>query len=83
MPLFVRDTVPANTAFTSVAITPLPTKTIYRIGGNTGTWSATAPAANLPAGTVIDVAPDADNNNLPDNLAPGATLSVDFVVTVQ
>lgn len=83
VPLFVRDTVPANTAFTSVAITPLPTKTIYRIGGNTGTWSATAPAANLPAGTVIDVAPDADNNNLPDNLAPGATLSVDFVVTVQ
>ncbi|WP_412027142.1 hypothetical protein [Deinococcus yunweiensis] len=83
VPLFVRDTVPDNTTFASVAITPLPTKTIYRVGGNTGTWSATVPAANLPAGTIIDVAPDADNNNLPDNLAPGATLSVDFVVTVK
>ncbi|MFN4252147.1 hypothetical protein, partial [Deinococcus sp.] len=83
VPLFLRDTVPTNTTLKSFTVNPLPTRTIYRVGGNTGTWTATAPAAGLPAGTVIDIAPDTDSNNLPDPVAPGSTLTVDFVVTVQ
>ncbi|GGS28184.1 DUF11 domain-containing protein [Deinococcus knuensis] len=78
---FLSDTVPANTSFASVALNPAPVKTIYRVDG--GAWSATAPAAGLAAGTVIDVAVDADGNNLPDALAPGATLTADFTVTVN
>ncbi|MFC6802272.1 hypothetical protein ACFQDE_11580 [Deinococcus caeni] len=83
---FLSDTVPANTTLFSVALTPAPSKTIYRVtpvGSTTaGAWSATAPAG-LAAGTKVDVAVDADNNDLPDALAPGATLSADFVVTVN
>ncbi|MBZ9712398.1 hypothetical protein [Deinococcus multiflagellatus] len=78
---FLSDTVPANTTFVSVALTPAPTKTIYRVNG--GAWTAVAPAAGLAAGTVIDVAVDADNNNLPDSLTAGNTLSADFTVTVR
>ncbi|MBZ9750773.1 hypothetical protein K7W42_07850 [Deinococcus sp. HMF7604] len=78
---FLRDTVPANTTFASVALNPVPTRTIYRVNG--GAWSVTAPAAGLAAGTVIDVALDADANNQPDSLAAGASLSADFVVTVK
>ena len=78
---FLSDTVPANTTLFSVALTPAPSKTIYRVNG--GAWSATAPTG-LAAGTKVDVAVDADNNNLPDALAPnGATLSADFIVTVN
>ncbi|GAA5438014.1 hypothetical protein M8445_03585 [Deinococcus aquaticus] len=84
---FLSDTVPANTTFASVALSPVPTKTIYRVtpvGSTTaGAWSATAPAAGLAAGTVIDVAVDADNNNIPDALAPSGTLTADFTVTVN
>ncbi|MCD0164202.1 hypothetical protein [Deinococcus sp. 12RED42] len=83
VPMFLRDTVPTNTTLKNFTVNPLPTRTIYRVGGNTGTWTATAPAAGLPAGTVIDIAPDTDSNNLPDPVAPGSTLTVDFVVTVQ
>ncbi|GGS33427.1 hypothetical protein [Deinococcus knuensis] len=83
VPLFLRDTVPTNTTLKSFSVNPLPTRTIYRVGGNTGTWTATPPAAGLPAGTIIDIAPDTDSNNLPDPVAPGTTLTADFVVTVQ
>ncbi|MFW8626445.1 hypothetical protein [Deinococcus sp. ME38] len=83
---FLSDTVPANTTLFSVALTPAPSKTIYRVtpvGSTTaGAWTTTAPTG-LAAGTKIDVAVDADNNNLPDALAPGATLSADFIVTVN
>lgn len=75
------DTVPTNTTFASMTLNPAPTKTIYRVNG--GTWSATAPAAGLAAGTVICIAPDADGNNLPDALAAGATLTADFGATVK
>ncbi|GHF52125.1 putative repeat protein (TIGR01451 family) [Deinococcus metalli] len=80
---FLRDTVPANTELSSVALFPTATKTIYRVGGNSGTWSATAPANGLAAGTVIDTALDVNSDLIPDDLAPGATFSVDFVVTVK
>ncbi|MFN4249730.1 hypothetical protein [Deinococcus sp.] len=88
---FLSDTVPVNTTFVSVALSPVPTKTIYRVTpvppagspATPGAWSATAPAAGLAAGTVIDVAVDADNDNIPDALAPGATLTADFTVTVN
>ncbi|MFT2719598.1 hypothetical protein ACMT4L_06290 [Deinococcus sp. A31D244] len=83
VPLFLRDTVPTNTTLKSFSVDPLPTRTIYRVGGNTATWTATPPAAGLPAGTIIDIAPDTDSNNLPDPVAPGTTLTADFVVTVQ
>lgn len=75
------DTVPANTTFTSVALSPAPSKTIYNVAG--AGWSATAPAAGLAAGTSVCVAPDTNNDNVPDALAPGATLTADFVVTVK
>ncbi|THF85031.1 DUF11 domain-containing protein [Deinococcus sp. KSM4-11] len=78
---FLRDTVPANTELFSVALNPTAAKTIYRV--NSGSWSATVPAAGLAAGTVIDTALDLNNDSIPDDLAPGATLSVDFVVTVK
>lgn len=83
VPVLIRDTVPANTELYSVALNPVSAKTIYRVGGATGTWSATMPARGLPAGTVIDTALDVNGDLAPDNLAPGATLSVDFVVTVK
>jgi uncharacterized repeat protein (TIGR01451 family) len=77
---FMTDTVPANTEFVSTAVNPGSVKTIYRYGGG---WTATAPAAGLAADTVIDIAADADNNNLPDDLAADATLTVDFIVKVK
>lgn len=75
------DTVPTNTTFASIALNPAPSKTIYRVG--TGSWSTTAPAAGLAAGTVICVAADNDGNNVPDAIAAGATLTADFSATVK
>ncbi|WP_291430168.1 hypothetical protein [Deinococcus sp.] len=84
---FLSDTVPVNTTFASVALNPAPATTIYRVtpAGSTtaGAWSATAPAAGLAAGTVIDVAVDADGDNIPDALPASGTLTADFAVTVN
>ncbi len=79
--LFISDTVPVNTLFKSVVLNPAPSKTIYRV--NNSTWSTTVPAVDLPAGTVIDIAPDVDGNNSPDLMAANTTLSADFVVSVK
>ncbi|WP_291425257.1 hypothetical protein [Deinococcus sp.] len=76
------DTVPANTLFSSVALSPAPSKTIYSVDGGSN-WTATAPAAGLAAGTVICVAPDTDSNSLPDALPAGTTLTADFSVTIK
>lgn len=76
------DTVPVNTEFVSVALNPAPSKTIYKV--DNGTWSTTAPAAGLAAGTVICIAPDTNNDNVPDALAAdGATLTADFSVKIK
>lgn len=81
---YLRDVVPVNTSYKSVALSGAPTavsKTIYRV--NNGVWQATMPAGPLAAGTSIDVAADNNNDNLPDDLQPGESLTADFVVTVN
>ncbi|KEF33455.1 hypothetical protein RDMS_12305 [Deinococcus sp. RL] len=80
----LNDTVPANTTFQSATLTiggVAPSKVIYKIGN--GTWSATAPAAGLAAGTAIAVAADADNDGTPDALPAGATAELTFTVRVN
>lgn len=80
----LNDTVPANTTFQSATLTiggVAPSKVIYKIGN--GPWSATAPAADLAAGTAIAVAADADNDNAPDALPSGATMELTFTVKVN
>ncbi|ABF44612.1 beta strand repeat-containing protein [Deinococcus geothermalis] len=80
----LNDTVPANTTFQSATLTiggVAPSKVIYKIGNST--WTATAPAAGLAAGTVIAVAADADNDGTPDALPSGATMELTFTVKVN
>jgi hypothetical protein len=80
----LNDTVPANTTFQAAALTVnggAVSKVIYKIGN--GGWSATAPTVGAAAGTVIAVAADANNDNVPDALPANSTMELTFTVKVN